>query len=57
MLRELESNYRNSALVQLEDQIRDNKRQIVNTLTDNIYNLRFGYKETALVEEKDLKKV
>ena len=34
----------------LENRIRDNKRQIVNLMTDNVFMLRFGFSKDRAVE-------
>ena len=43
----LESDLRNQRLVDIENRIRDNKRRIVNMLSENIFVLRFGFKENV----------
>lgn len=44
MLRQmLESDFKNQRIVDLENKIRDNKRVIVNLMTENIFQLRFGW--------------
>ena len=39
----LESDFKNQRIVDLENRIRDNKRIIVNIMTENIFMLRFGF--------------
>ena len=39
----LEADFKNQRIVDLENKIRDNKRIIVNTMTENIFMLRFGF--------------
>ena len=39
----LEADYKNLRIVALENRIRDNKRIIINLMTDNIFQLRFGF--------------
>ena len=39
----LDSDFRNLRIVDLENRIRDNKRIIVNLMSENIFNLRFGH--------------
>ena len=39
----LESDFKNQRIIDLENRIRDNKRIIVNLLTENIFQLRFGF--------------
>ena len=41
----LETDCRNQRLVDIENRIRDNKRRIVNMLSENIFVLRFGFKD------------
>ena len=48
----LESDMRNIRLVDFENRIRDNKRRIVNMLTENIFVLRFGFKDTQQDEAR-----
>ena len=36
----LDTDFKNQRIVDLENKIRDNKRIIVNTMTENIFNLR-----------------
>ncbi len=43
----LDSNFKNQRIVDLENKIRDNKRIIVNSMTENIFNLRFGHQDNA----------
>jgi len=39
----LDADFKNQRIVDLENKIRDNKRIIVNLMTENIFNLRFGF--------------
>lgn len=39
----LESDFKNQRIIDLENRVRDNKRVIVNTMTENIFMLRFGF--------------
>ena len=39
----LDADFKNQRIVDLENKIRDNKRIIVNTMTENIFNLRHGF--------------
>lgn len=39
----LDSDFKNQRIVDLENKIRDNKRIIVNTMTENVFELRFGF--------------
>ena len=39
----LEADFKNQRIVDLENKIRDNKRIIVNLMTENIFMLRFGF--------------
>lgn len=41
----LESDFKNQRIVDIENKIRDNKRMIVNLMTDNIFMLRFGFEK------------
>ena len=41
----LEADFKNLRIVDLENRIRDNKRVIVNLMTENIFTLRFGFDE------------
>ena len=47
MQRILETECRNQRVVDIENRVRDNKRRIVNMLTENIFNLRFGFQENT----------
>ena len=39
----LEADFKNQRIVDLENKVRDNKRVIVNLMTNNIFMLRFGF--------------
>ena len=39
----LEADFKNQRIVDLENKIRNNKRIIVNLMSDNIFQLRFGF--------------
>lgn len=39
----LDSDFKNQRIIDLENKIRDNKRNIVNLMTENIFNLRFDF--------------
>lgn len=39
----LEADFKNQRIIDLENKIRDNKRVIVNLMTENIFMLRFGF--------------
>ena len=41
----LESDYRNQRIIDIENRVRDNKRTIVNLLSDNIFQIRFGFQK------------
>lgn len=41
----LDADFKNQRIIDLENKIRNNKRIIVNTMTDNIFHLRFGFAE------------
>jgi len=38
----LEADFKNQRIIDLENKIRNNKRIIVNIMTENIFNLRFN---------------
>ena len=48
----LEADFKNQRIVDLENKIRDNKRIIVNTMTENIFMLRFGFDSDQKVSIK-----
>ena len=48
----LEADFKNQRIVDLENKIRDNKRIIVNVMTENIFNLRFGFDGNQKMAEK-----
>ena len=48
----LENYYSNYHIIDIENRIRNNKRIIVNMLTDNIFMLRFGFKDSVNVIRK-----
>ena len=39
----LDADFKNQRIVDLENKIRDNKRVIVNLMTENIFTLRLGH--------------
>ena len=39
----MEADFKNQRIIDLENKIRDNKRIIVNHMTENIFMLRFGF--------------
>ena len=39
----LEADFKNQRIVDLENKIRNNKRIVVNLMTENIFQLRFGF--------------
>ena len=39
----LDADFKNQRIVDLENKVRDNKRIIVNLMTENIFMLRFGF--------------
>ena len=39
----LDADFKNQRIIDLENKIRDNKRIIVNVMTENIFMLRFGF--------------
>ena len=39
----LDSDFKNQRIIDLENKVRDNKRVIVNLMTENIFMLRFGF--------------
>ncbi len=45
----LDSDFKNQRIVDLENKVRNNKRAIVNMMTENIFMLRFGFEH----REKD----
>ena len=48
----LETGCRNQRLIDIENRIRDNKRRIVNMLSENIFVLRFGFKDNVQSAQK-----
>ena len=48
----LDSDFKNLRIVDLENKIRDNKRVIVNLMTENIFNLRFGFSDHEKQQHK-----
>ena len=48
----LETDCRNQRLIDIENRIRDNKRRIVNLLSENVFNLRFGFKDNAQAAQR-----
>ena len=48
----LEADFKNQRIIDLENKIRNNKRIIVNTMTDNIFHLRFGFAENKEQQKK-----
>ena len=41
----LNADFKNQRIVDLENKIRDNKRIVVNLMTENVFDLRFGQNE------------
>ena len=48
----LESDFKNQRIIDFENKVRNNKRVIVNTMTDNIFMLRFGFENRKKEAEK-----
>lgn len=48
----LDSDFKNQRIIDLENRIRDNKRVIVNHMTENIFMLRFGFEKRQKDEIK-----
>lgn len=42
----LDADFKNLRIVDLENRIRNNKRVIVNLMSENIFNLRFGHEHS-----------
>lgn len=58
MRKVLESDFKNQRIIDLENKIRDNKRVVVNLMTENIFMLRFGFdgdqKAAAKLDREEL---
>ena len=50
----LESDFKNQRIIDLENEVRDRKRIVVNLLAENVFEMKHGFKESdEVVKKKD----